>query len=51
MTPPQGTTEGRGQGGHVVFIAMGYMNVVGKKLHVCTNHLADPKKMKKQPDT
>jgi hypothetical protein len=25
-TPPQGTTERRGQGGHMVFIAMGYVN-------------------------
>jgi len=47
--PPQGTTEGRGQGGHMVFIAMGYVNV-GKKLCVCTNHPADPK-IKEQPDT
>lgn len=48
-TPPQGTTEGRGQGGHVMFIAMGYVNV-GKKLCVCMNHPADSKIME-QPDT
>jgi hypothetical protein len=50
MTPPQGTTKGRGQGGHVVFFAMGYVNV-GKKLRVCMNHPTDPKKIKEQPDT
>jgi len=31
-TPPQGTTEGRGQGGRVGFFKMGYMNSSGQEI-------------------
>jgi len=32
MTPPQGITEGRGQGGRMVFFAMGYVNSSGQEI-------------------
>lgn len=47
--PPQDTTDGRGQGGRVVFFAMGYVNSSGHEI-MCTNHPADPKNIKEQPD-